>query len=156
MSAVMLAILLQSASITGGLDAPEGLPAPVMARVVLLPLEYSRLFNAETQRRIDDYWENFKNSGLARNNRQMFIQFMPVAYGSSLESVVSLMRRDNKINLGNLIKTAPQGHFEFRNIPAGEYKLVATATIRGMDYVWTETVQVESNSLFVQMKTHVP
>ena len=54
------------------------------------------------------------------------------------------------------MKTAPQGQFEFHGLPPGEYKLVATASLRGVDYVWTETVQVESAPLRIQMKTHVP
>lgn len=156
MSAVVLALLLQSTSITGSLEAPVGMSPPPTARVVLLPVEYAKLFNAETQKRIDDSWEHFKESGLARTNREMFIQLMPIAYGNALELVVAQMRRDSKINLGSLMKTAPQGQFEFRGIPSGEYKLVATGSIRGLDYVWTETIQVESSPLFVQMKTHVP
>lgn len=156
MSAVVLALLLQSASITGGLEAPVGMAPPPTARVVLLPVEYARLFNADTQKRIDDFWESFKESGMARNNREMFIQFMPIAYGSALENVVAQMRRDKKLNIASLIKTAPQGQFEFRGVTPGEYKLVATASLRGMDYVWTETVQVDSKPVVIQMKTHVP
>jgi hypothetical protein len=156
MSAMLLALLLQSASITGGLEPPLGMPPPATSRVVLLPTEYARMFNAETQRRIDDFWERFKDSGMARNNREVFIQYMPFAYGSALESVVSQMRRDSKISIANLIKTAPQGQFEFRGVPPGEYKLVATASLRGVDYVWTETLQLGSTPLFIQMKTHVP
>lgn len=156
MSAFMLALLLQSTSIAGGLEIPSGMAPPATARVVLLPLEYAKLFNAQTQIRLDNYWEDFKNSGMARRQKELFIQFMPIAYSSSIETVVSQMRRDSKINLASLIRTAPQGQFEFRGVPPGEYKLVATASLRGQDYVWTETVQVESAPLFIQMKTHVP
>lgn len=156
MSAVVLALLLQSTSITGGLEPPLGMSPPATSRVVLLPAEYARMFNAETQRRIDDFWERFKAAGLARSDREAFIQYMPGAYGSALESVVFQMRRDSKVNIANLIKTAPLGQFEFRGVPPGEYKLVATASLRGTDYVWTETLQVQSTPLVIQMKTHVP
>jgi hypothetical protein len=156
MSALVLALLLQSTSIAGGLEAPNGMAPPATARVVLLPLEYARLFNAQTQIRLDNYWEDFRNSGMARRQRELFIQFMPIAYSSSLENVVSQMRRDSKIRVADLIKTAPNGQFEFRGVPPGEYKLVATASLRGQDYVWTETLQVASAPLFIQMKTHVP
>lgn len=81
---------------------------------------------------------------------------MPIAYGSALENAVAQMRRDSKINFANLIRTAPQGQFEFSNISPGEYKLVATASLRGMDYVWTETIQVQSGQLLIKMKTRVP
>jgi hypothetical protein len=156
MFAVMLTLLLQSTSVKGSLNMPIGMAPPSTARVVLLPLEYAKIFNAETQQRIDNYWEVFKASGLARTDREQFIQFMPVAYGSALENAVAQMRRDSKINLANFIKTAPQGQFEFNNITPGEYKLVGTASLRGVDYVWTETIQVQSSPLLLQMKTRVP
>ena len=154
MSAVLLALLLQSTSISGVLEPPVGMSPPPTARVVLLPLEYAKLFNAQTQIRLDNHWEEFKP--LFVRQKELFIQFMPIAYSSSLENVVAQMRRDSKINIANLIKVAPQGRFEFHGIAPGEYKLVATASIRGVDYVWTETVQVDSKPLSVQMKTHVP
>ena len=154
MFAVMLSLLLQSTSITGGIEPPLGMAPPSTARVVALPLEYAKLFNVQTQIRLDNHWEDFKPMFVRQ--KELFIQFMPIAYSSALESVISQMRRDSKINLANLMKTAPQGQFEFHGLPPGEYKLVATASLRGVDYVWTETVQVESAPLRIQMKTHVP
>ena len=156
MFTVMLTLILQSTTIKGSVEVPRGMAAPSAARVVLLPLEYAKIFNAEVQIRLDNYWEAFKASGLAKTDREQFIQFMPIAYGSALENAVAQMRRDSKINLSNLIRTAPQGQFEFNNISPGEYKLVATASLRGVDYVWTETIQVQSTPLSLQMKTRVP
>jgi hypothetical protein len=156
MLAVVLTLILQSTSIKGSVEPPIGMSPPSTARVVLLPLEYAKIFNAETQIRIDNYWELFKRTGLAKTDREQFIQYMPIAYGSSLENTVAQMRRDSKINLSALIRTAPQGKFEFNNISPGEYKLVATASLSGVDYVWTETIQVQSTPLLVQMKTRVP
>lgn len=153
MSAVLLALLLQSTSISGGLEVPNGIAAPTTAKVVLLPLEYARLFNAETQERLDQYWEDSK---LFPVPKDLFLRVRPRAYSGALDVVLLRMRQDNRINLANLIKTAPNGQFEFRGVLPGEYKLVATASIKGTDYVWTETLQVESTPVFLQMKTHVP
>jgi hypothetical protein len=156
MLAVMLTLLLQSTSVKGSLEIPRGMSPPSSARVVLLPLEYEKMFNAEVQIRLDNYWEDFKRSGLAKTDREQFIQFLPIAYGSALENAVAQMRRDSRTNFANLVRTAPQGQFEFNNISPGEYKLVATASLRGVDYVWTETIQVQSTPLLLQMKTRVP
>jgi hypothetical protein len=156
MLAILLTLILQFTSIKGSLQIPAGMSPPSTARVVLLPLEYEKAFNAETQIRLDDYWEVFKASGLAKTNREQFIQFLPIAYGSALENAVARMRRDSKINLSNFIHTAQQGQFEFTNISPGEYKLVATASLRGVDYVWTETIHVQSTPLLLEMKTRVP
>jgi hypothetical protein len=154
MSAVMLALLLQSASISGDLEFPAGMAAPTTVQVALLPLEYAKLFNAEAQQNLDEYWEDFKPEFAAR--KETFLQIMPLAYNRALEVVLSRMRRDTKINTANLIKTSPNGHFEFRGVLPGEYKLVATASIKGADYVWTETLQVETIPLSLLMKTRVP
>jgi hypothetical protein len=155
MFAVILAVLLQSTSIKGTLEVPPGMAPPTAARVVLLPLEYAKLYNATAQERLDDFWEDFKAAGMARRNKELFIQYLPVIYGAALESVISEMRRDG-IKTANLIKTAPQGQFEFNNVSPGEYKIIATASLRGVDYVWTETVQVTLSRLVVEMKTRVP
>ena len=155
MFAVILALLVQSTSIQGTLQVPPGTPPPASARVVLLPLEYAKSFNALTQEELDNYWEVFKRSGMAHRKKELFIQYLPVAYATALEDVVSEMRRDG-INTANLIKTASRGQFEFTNVPAGEYKLIATASLRGEDNVWMETIHISSSRLVVQMKYRVP
>lgn len=154
MSVVLFALLLQSTSISGGLELPKGLMPPATAQVVLLPLEYEKLFNAEVQIRLDNYWEDYKPA-FARQ-KELFLQIMPRAYKSGLEATLSRMYRDSKINTATLIQNVPRGQFEFRGIPPGEYKLVATASIEGNDYVWTETLQVTSMPIFIQMKNRVP
>ena len=156
MTAALFAILLQSASISGSLVPPQGMAPPSTAQAVLLPVQYANLFNAEAQERIDSYWEAFKNAGMAQRQKEQFTQFMAYAYSTALESVISQMRRDGKVSTANLVKNAPQGQFEFRGVPQGEYKLVVTANLRGTDYVWTETLQVESAPIVLLMKNRLP
>ena len=154
MSAVLMALLLQSTSISGSLEMPPGMTPPPTAQVVLLPVDYARIFNAEAQQRLDNYWEDFKPE-FARQ-KELFLQVMPLAYGAALEITLFRMRSDSKLNISNLIKNAPGGRFEFRGVAPGEYKLVATASILGKNYVWTEALQVESTPLVIQMHTRVP
>jgi hypothetical protein len=156
MFVALLAILLQSTTINASLLVPEGTPTPPTARAVLLPLQYSKMFNAQAQERIDNYWEAFKNAGLAQRQKEQFPLYMAIAYVSALDATVAEMRRDSKINLSNLMKTATQGQVEFHGVPPGEYKLVITASVRGTDYAWTETLQVESSPIVLVMKNRVP
>ena len=135
---------------------PPGTTPPPTARAVLLPFEYANIFNAQAQIRLDNYWEDFKASGMALRRKELFIQFMPLAYSSALEVALSQMRRDTKINAGSLIRTAPDGQFEFRGVPPGEYKLIVTANLKNTDYVWMETLQVESAPIVVNIKNRVP
>ena len=127
-----------------------------MARAILLPLPYANLFNAEAQERIDNYWEAFKNAGMAQRQKEQFTQFMVYAYGTALENVVSQMQRDGKVNTAALMKNAPLGQFDFRGVPLGEYKLIVTANVKGTDYVWTETLQVESAPIVLILKNRLP
>jgi hypothetical protein len=156
MLVALVAILLQSASISGSITMPPGMTPPPTARAVLLPFEYANIFNAQAQIRLDNYWEDFKASGMARSRKELFIQFMPIAYSSALEAALSQMRHDTKINSANLIRTASDGQFQFRGVPPGEYKLIVTANLRGADYVWMETLQVESAPIVVNIKNRVP
>jgi hypothetical protein len=156
MSVALLAIFLQSASISGSVAPPQGMAPPPMARAILLPLPYANLFNAEAQERIDNYWEAFKNAGMAQRQKEQFTQFMVHAYGTALENVVSQMQRDGKVNTAALMKNAPLGQFDFRGVPHGEYKLIVTANLKGTDYVWTETLQVESAPIVLILKNRLP
>ena len=156
MSAVLLAILLQSTSITASVTLPQGATLPPSARAVLLPQQYANLFNAAVQERIDNYWEAFKNAGLAQSQKEQFTLYMAIAYTSALDATVADMRRDSKVSIGSLIRNVSQGQFDFRSVPPGEYKLVVTANLRGTDYVWTESLRVDTFPIVLLMKNRVP
>jgi hypothetical protein len=151
---VLLALLLQGSTISGNLISPQGSATPESAQVALLPSEYAKMFNAEAQRRIDRYWDMYKPT--FAENKQEFSKAFALAYQEALDIVLSRMRSDGKTNSGNLIRTATGGHFEFRGVPPGEYKIVAKGPIQGTDYVWTESLQVTPGTMFLQMKTRVP
>jgi len=155
MSAVLLALLLQSAaSITGSLAIPDGMPPPTTAQVVLLPARYATIFDAEVQRRLDDYWERYK--GQFARQKELFYQVTPIAHREALESVLYQMQRDSRVNCATLIKSARGGQFEFRGVAPGSYKLIALASIRDMQYVWTEAVDVDKAAIFILMKNRNP
>jgi hypothetical protein len=151
---VLIALLLQSSTINGNLISPQGSAAPESAQVVLLPSEYAKIFNADAQRRIDRYWDTYKPEFAA--NKESFSRAFAVAYQEALEITLSHMRSDGKANSGNVIRSANGGHFEFRAVPPGDYKIVATGSIQAMTYVWTESLQVTSGTIFLQMKNRVP
>src|SRR4051794_23718773 len=87
MFALVLAIAMQSSSVlSGDLVPPKGASVPGTAQVVLLPPEYAQMFNAEAQRRIDDYWEAYKSQFAAR--KEDFSQAFAAAYKFALETVM--------------------------------------------------------------------
>ncbi len=154
MFGVFLALLVQTSTISGTLVAPDGSAAPGSAQVVLLPSEYAQMFNAEAQRRIDRYWEVYKPE--FAEHKETFSQVFALAYKDALEAVLSQMRRDGKVDSGSLIRTATSGHFEFRGVSPGDYKIIATGSIQSTSYVWTEALHMAAGPLFIQMKTRVP
>lgn len=151
---MLLALLVQSSIINGTLISPQGSAAPGSAQVVLLPSEYAQMFNAEAQLRIDRYWEVYKPE--FAEHKETFSQAFALAYREALDVVLSRMRSSGKADSGSLIRTANSGHFEFRGIPPGDYKIIATDSIQSIVYVWTEAVHVTPGPMFLQMKTRVP
>jgi len=154
MLSAFLALLIQSATITGSLAAPEGMAPPASAQVVLLPSQYANVFNAEAQRRIDNYWEIYKPQ--FAEQKELFRQVFPVSYRDALDTTLLRMRRDSKVDSGSLIRTVTAGHFEFRGVPPGDYKIVASGSIQNKDYFWTEALHVGTAPIFLQMKNRVP
>jgi hypothetical protein len=151
---VLLALLVQSSTISGTLVSPPGSSTPQSVQVVLLPSEYANMFNAEAQRRIDRYWDTYKPEFAER--KETFSRAFAAAYLEAIDIVMSRMRSDGKTNSGSLIRTATGGQFEFRGVPAGDYKIVAMGSIQAVNYVWTESLQVTSGTIFLQMKNRVP
>lgn len=153
MFAALLVLALQSTTISGSLFLPAEAGPIGTAQVVALPEEYAQAFNAEAQQRIDRYWETYKPEFAQR--KELFSQITPLAYRDALDAVMLRMRRDSKLDPAQLIRSGQGGRFELR-LPAGDYKLVATATVGGVQYVWTESIRASGSSLFLQMKNRVP
>jgi hypothetical protein len=153
MLSVLLALLVQSSTISGTLISPQGSATPESAQVVLLPGTYALMFNAEAQRRIDQYWNIYKPE--FAEHKESFSQAFALAYREALETVLARMRGDGKDN-SSLIRTATAGRFEFRGVPPGDYKIVATGPVQSITYVWTESLRVTAAPIFIQMKTRVP
>lgn len=151
---VLIALLLQSTTISGSLVAPIGMTPPSSAEVVLLPAPYDQMFIAEAQQLIDDYWNRYKFEFAA--DKQLFLKVPPVAYKEALEITLLRMRGDPKINTGNFVRTASAGRFEFRGVAPGEYKIIAIGSMRNIDYVWTESLQVTKTPVVLQLKNRIP
>jgi hypothetical protein len=55
------------------------------------------------------------------------------------------------------MKTSENGKFEFKNIPFGEYKILAFGKIGDQDVIWHEFIDVRSSiPRFLELKTRVP
>ena len=144
-----------------GIVAGVVLPPPSQqfsgpVQVVLLPAEYRDLWNSELQKRLDVYWENYKPVFARR--KEFFFEVSQQAHKETTNYVLMRMRRDSSSNFSNYLKDAsPDGRFEFRNVPYGEYKILAVGTIGNQDVIWEDSLEVRSPiPQFLELKKRIP
>jgi hypothetical protein len=124
---------------------------PQTARVVLVPPNYTELWNKEVQQRMDNYWEIYKPDLLA--NKDHVPQLFRLAYVEALRNLVATMRREMGDAASKYVKDAmPTGQFEFRGVPFGTYQLLIQTTINGDVTTWSRIVDVNTNTpIFVDI-----
>src|SRR5438094_10286953 len=136
------------------LPASQKISGPV--QVVLLSPRYSDLWSSDLQKRLDVYWERYKPA-FARQ-KEFFFEVSKQAHREATNYVITRMRRDPSNNFSNYLKDAsPDGRFEFRNVPYGEYKILAVGTVGNQDMIWQDSLEVRGPiPQFVELKKHIP
>jgi len=133
----------QTGTVIGLVKLPNGKP-PQGARVVMLPPNYTELWNREVQQRLDNYWEIYKPDLLSNNDHVP--RLYKLAYVQALRNLTTTMRREMGEGASKYIKdAAPTGQFEFRGLPFGTYQLVIQATTEGDTITWSRIVDVDTN-----------
>jgi hypothetical protein len=134
--------------------APQKISLPV--QIVLLSPQYSDLWNSDVQKRLDVYWERYKPA-FARE-KEFFLEVSKRAHREAINYVIARMLLDPSSNFLNYVQeTSPDGRFEFRNVPYGEYKILAIGKIGDQDVIWQEVVEVRSPiPQFLELKKHLP
>src|SRR5207253_5181446 len=136
------------------LPASQKISGPV--QVVLLSPRYSDLWSSDLQKRLDVYWERYKPAFARR--KEFFFEVSKQAHKEATNYVITRMRRDPSNNFSNYLKDAsPDGRFEFRNVPYGEYKILAVGTVGNQDMIWQDSLEVRGPiPQFVELKKHIP
>jgi len=142
--------------ITGTVVLPPLQTASRPVQVILLSSQYMNLWNSDVQKRLDVYWEIYKPAFASK--KDFFFEISKQAHREATNYVLTRMRRDPSSNLADYLKeTSPDGTFEFKNVPFGEYKVLAIGRIGDQDVMWQEFVDVRSSvPQFVEMKKLVP
>jgi hypothetical protein len=103
-------------------------------KVLLLPGSYADVYDSEVLHLLDETWERYKP--VLVQSKEMFLPLSQMAQAQALQYVLEVMRH-NGVDTSKLTKnTTPDGKFEFKNVPQGEYKVVAHGEIAGGDVVW--------------------
>jgi hypothetical protein len=142
--------------ITGTVVLPPLQKPSRPVQVILLSSQYMNLWNSDVQKRLDVYWETYKPAFASQ--KDFFFEISKQAHREATNYVLTRMRRDPSSNLADYLKeTSPDGTFEFKNVPFGEYKVLAIGRIGDQDVMWQEFVDVRSSvPQFVEMKKRVP
>lgn len=129
-------------------------PQPV--QVILLRPDYVDLWASEVQKRLDLYWQQYQTA--LRTRKEMFSELSRQAHKDATNFVVSRMRRDPSWRLSEyVVETSDDGKFEFKNLPFGEYKILALAKNGNQDPIWHESVDIRSPiPHFLELKTRIP
>ena len=158
----MLSILLAAALLLVGQESREtgmvtGMVVPPQpVQVILLRSDYVDLWSSEVQRRLDLYWQQYQVA--LRTHKEMFSELSRQAHKDATNFVVSRMRRDPSAKLSEyVVETTAEGKFEFKNLPFGEYKILAMSKNGNQDAIWEESVDVRSPiPHFLELKKRIP
>jgi hypothetical protein len=156
---VMLLLAGQASQPTGVITGTVAAPQQEVAQrvqVILLPPRYTDLWVTEVQKRLDLYWQRYQPT--FRNQKEVFLEFSKQAHRDATTYVLDRMRRDGSGNLSAYLTEISAGsHFEFRNVPFGEYKVLALTRVGNQDVIWQEFVDLRSATPhFLELKKRVP
>ena len=142
--------------IAGTLVPPAQQKISQPIQVILMTPQYTNVWNSDVQRRLDAYWEQFKPAFAVK--KELFIEISKQAHREAANYLLMRMRRDPSSNASDYLKeTLPDGRFEFKNIPYGEYAILAIGKVGDQDLMWQEFVRVQSPiPQFLELKKRIP
>jgi len=143
-------LALPSGTIKGSIAPPNNVRITKPIQVVVFSGDYVNLYLAELQKRIDNYWEDYR--GLFIQDKEAFLHFRERAQVQALESTVSQMRFDDPNNIAKFVHNTTNNTFEFHTVPQGECKIVALVSIGGEDFVWSDSAILKDETAFVVLK----
>ena len=142
--------------VAGYIAAADDVGVSEPVQVVLLSPQYASLWASEVQKRLDQYWERYKPAFAQR--KEFFFEVSRMAHRDAIEYVVNRMKRDSSIRFSDFARTTgSDGKFEFKDVPAGEYRVVAIGRVGPQDVLWQESVDVTASlPQFVRLKKIIP
>ena len=143
-------LALPTGTIKGSLAPPNNVRIAKPIQVVVFSGNYVNLYLAEVQKRVDNYWEEFRR--LFIQDKEAFIHFRERAQAQAMESTIDRMRFDDPNNIAKFVHNTTDNTFEFHAVPQGECKIVALVTIGGEDFIWSDSVILKDETGFVVLK----
>ena len=144
-------LVLPAGTIKGNIAPPDNVRIAKPVQVVVFSGAYVNLYLAEVQKRVDNYWEDYR--GLFIQDKQAFVHFRERAQVQALEATLNRMRSDDPESITKFVHTTTNNTFEFHAVPQGECKVVALVNIGGEEFIWSDSVILKGDtSEFVLLK----
>jgi hypothetical protein len=145
-----------TAIITGAVIPPPQQEIAKPVQVILLSSRYTNIWNSDVQKRLDVYWEIYKPA--LKSRKDLFFEVSRQAHWEATNYVLMRMRGDASNNISDYLQeTSADGKFEFKNVPFGEYKVLAVGKLGEQDVMWQEFVDVRSPiPQFLELSKRVP
>jgi len=142
-------------TIEGTISPPDKVRITKPVQVVVFTGKYVDMYLAEAQKRIDYYWEEFRQSFV--QDKQAFLLFRDRALRQAMEYTVNQMKQDDPRNVSSFVRTTTNNSFQFRDVPQGECKVVALVTIGEQEFIYSDTVLLTTETpAFVVLKPTTP
>jgi hypothetical protein len=125
-------------TIEGRISPSDNVKLTKPVQVAVFTGSYVELYFAEVQKRVDNYWEDYR--GLFIQDKEAFLAFRDRAQRQAMEFTLNRMRQDDPRNITNFFRTTTNNVFEFHGVPVGECRVVAVVTIGNQEFVWSDTV----------------
>jgi hypothetical protein len=143
-------LALPTGTVKGSIAPPNNVRITKPIQVVVFSGDYVNLYLAEVQKRIDNYWEQYRS--LFIQDKEAFLHFRERAQVQALDSTLNQMRFDDANNIAKFVHTTTNNTFEFRAVPQGECKIVALVTIGAEDFIWSDSAILKDETVFVVLK----
>jgi len=145
----------QSGTIEGRISLPDKVKLTKPVQVAVFTGSYVELYFAEVQKRVDNYWEDYRS--LFIQDKEAFLVFRDRAQRQAMEFTLNRMRMDDPRSIATFSRTTTNNTFEFRAVPVGECRVVALVTIGNQEFIWSDTVILtDQTPALVVLKSNTP
>ena len=144
-------LALPTGTIKGSVAPPANVRFAKPVEVVVFSGSYVNFYLAEVQKRVDNYWEDYRS--LFIQDKQAFLHFRERAQVQALEATLARMRSEEPESISRFVHNTTNNTFEFHDVPQGECKIVALVTIGSEEFIWSDSVILKGEtSEFVLLK----
>jgi hypothetical protein len=124
-------------------------------QAILLPPEWTLIWQGEVQQRLDSYSATYKQQ--IAGNPAIFPDISAAAYQEATRYVLARMQAELGSRFASWVReVSDEGRFEYLDLPFGDYNVVVVAQLGTRGMIWTERLSVDSTvPVSVEIETRI-